>query len=86
VPQDYEVVPNPDGGWDVVADGASRVSSHHNTQESAHCRSGRTQIHRRCRLGDAVPMPNAGRLTGAHGYLRRGSLGSSPRTGYAIAL
>jgi uncharacterized protein YdaT len=26
------VVPNPDGGWDVVADGANRASSHHDTQ------------------------------------------------------
>jgi Uncharacterized protein conserved in bacteria (DUF2188) len=26
------VVPNPDGGWDVVAAGADRASSHHDTQ------------------------------------------------------
>ncbi len=34
--QDYEVVPNPDGGWDVTADGATRASSHHDTQKAAH--------------------------------------------------
>ncbi len=30
-----DVVPNPEGGWDVTKPGASRVSSHHNTQEEA---------------------------------------------------
>ncbi len=29
------VVPNPDGGWDVKAPGASRASSHHDTQTQA---------------------------------------------------
>ena len=36
VTQDYEVVPNPEGGWDVIADGGMRASSHHFTQESAY--------------------------------------------------
>ncbi|WP_179666233.1 DUF2188 domain-containing protein [Nocardioides thalensis] len=30
-----DVVPNPDGGWDVRAPGASRASSHHDTQAEA---------------------------------------------------
>ena len=29
------VVPNPEGGWDVRAPGASRASSHHDTQADA---------------------------------------------------
>lgn len=29
------VVPNPDGGWDVKKPGASRASSHHDTQAEA---------------------------------------------------
>lgn len=29
------VTPNPDGGWDVVKPGASRASSHHDTQAQA---------------------------------------------------
>lgn len=29
------VVPNPDGGWDVVKPDAQRASSHHNTQQQA---------------------------------------------------
>jgi hypothetical protein len=29
------VVPNPDGGWDAKAPGASRASSHHETQAGA---------------------------------------------------
>ena len=29
------VVPNPDGGWDVKAPGASRASTHHDTQSAA---------------------------------------------------
>lgn len=32
---DRHVVPNPDGGWDVRAPGASRASSHHETQAEA---------------------------------------------------
>ena len=32
---DRHVVPNPDGGWDVRAPGASRASSHHDTQAEA---------------------------------------------------
>jgi hypothetical protein len=29
------IVPNPDGDWDVVAPGADRASSHHDTQHDA---------------------------------------------------
>jgi hypothetical protein len=29
------VVPNPDGGWDVVKPNAQRASSHHDTQADA---------------------------------------------------
>ena len=37
-----EVAPNTDGGWgDVTADGASRASSHHQTQEAAHAEARR---------------------------------------------
>ena len=32
---DRHVVPNPDGGWDVVKPNAQRVSSHHDTQADA---------------------------------------------------
>jgi hypothetical protein len=38
------VVPNPQGGWDVVAPGASRASSHHDTQAHAIAR-GREIVH-----------------------------------------
>jgi len=33
------VVPNPDGGWDVKAPGATRSSSHHDTQKEAETRA-----------------------------------------------
>ena len=36
MPRDYEVTPSPDGGWNVIADGAKRRSSHHDTQSAAH--------------------------------------------------
>lgn len=36
---DRHVVPNPNGGWDVKAPGASRASSHHNTQADAQARA-----------------------------------------------
>ena len=32
---DYDVTPNPEGGWDATREGASRASSHHNTQREA---------------------------------------------------
>jgi hypothetical protein len=32
----YNVVPNPTGGWDAVKDGAKRASSHHDKQAEAH--------------------------------------------------
>lgn len=32
---DRHVVPNPSGGWDVKKPGASRASSHHDTQKDA---------------------------------------------------
>jgi hypothetical protein len=41
VPQDYEVVRNLNGGWDVLAEGATRASSHHVTQEAAHAEAWR---------------------------------------------
>jgi Uncharacterized protein conserved in bacteria (DUF2188) len=41
VSQDYEVVPNPEGGWRVIADGASRAASQHDTQEAAHAEARR---------------------------------------------
>ncbi|MDF1597080.1 MAG: DUF2188 domain-containing protein [Acidimicrobiia bacterium] len=34
-PSDRHVVPNPEGGWDVVAPNAERASSHHGTQADA---------------------------------------------------
>lgn len=34
-PSDRHVVPNADGGWDVVAPGADRSSAHHDTQAEA---------------------------------------------------
>jgi hypothetical protein len=34
-PSDRHVVPNSDGGWDVVAPNADRASSHHDTQSDA---------------------------------------------------
>lgn len=41
---DRHVVPNPKGGWDVEAPGASRASSHHDTQADAQAR-GREIVH-----------------------------------------
>jgi hypothetical protein len=38
------VVPNPNGGWDVVRPNAERASSHHDTQEQAISR-GRQIVH-----------------------------------------
>lgn len=32
---DRDVVPNPDGGWDVRKSGSSRASAHADTQEAA---------------------------------------------------
>jgi hypothetical protein len=34
-PSDRHVVPNPKGGWDVVAPDSDRVSSHRDTQSDA---------------------------------------------------
>jgi hypothetical protein len=39
-----DVVPNPDGGWDVVKPDGRRASSHHNTQADAIDR-GREIVH-----------------------------------------
>lgn len=41
---DRHVVPNAAGGWDVVAPGASRASTHHDTQADAIDR-GRQNVH-----------------------------------------
>lgn len=38
------IVPNPDGGWDVVKDGAKRASAHADTQSAAQDR-GREILH-----------------------------------------
>lgn len=44
-PNNRHVVPNSDrGGWDVVAPGASRASSHHDTQAEAQA-AGRRIVH-----------------------------------------
>ena len=43
---DRHVVPNPDGGWDVVKPHAERASSHHDTQQQAIDR-GREIVHNR---------------------------------------
>jgi hypothetical protein len=32
---DYDVTPNPEGGWDARREGADRASSLHNTQREA---------------------------------------------------
>lgn len=32
---DRHVVPSPEGGWNVVAPGSERASSHHDTQQGA---------------------------------------------------
>ena len=39
-----DVVPNPDGGWDVKKPGGQRASSHHDTQAEAISR-GREIVH-----------------------------------------
>ncbi len=64
------VVPNPDGGWDVVAPAAARVSSHHDTQAEAITRGrqivqnaggGELRIHGRdgtIRDSDTIPPGN----------------------------
>lgn len=64
------VVPNPDGGWDVKAPGASRASSHHDTQAEAERRAkeivrnaggGEVRVHRpdgRIRDSDTVAPGN----------------------------
>ena len=32
----YDVLPNPDGGWDAKREGAARASSHHHLQSQAY--------------------------------------------------
>jgi len=32
---DYDVTPNPEGGWNARREGADRASSHHSTQRDA---------------------------------------------------
>jgi hypothetical protein len=41
VSQDYEVVPNPEGGWRVIANGASKAASQHGTKDAAHAEARR---------------------------------------------
>jgi hypothetical protein len=66
---DRYVVPNPDGGWDVVKPGASRTSAHTDTQREAIDRArqitsntgGETVIHGRdgrIRDSDTSPRGN----------------------------
>ena len=50
-----EVAPNADGGWDATADGASRASSHHQTQEAAHAEARR--LAENAGGGEAHPRP-----------------------------
>ena len=38
-PNNRHVVPNAEGGWDVKAPGATRASSHHDTQAQAESRA-----------------------------------------------
>jgi hypothetical protein len=64
------VVPNPEGGWDVVKPGASRASTHHETQSDAIQRGreivrnvggGELRIHNRdgkLRDSDTIPPGN----------------------------
>jgi Uncharacterized protein conserved in bacteria (DUF2188) len=51
-PERRHVVPNPKGGWDVEKPGASRASSHHDTQVSAEARA--KEILRGAGGGEAV--------------------------------
>lgn len=46
------VVPNPSGGWDVVAPGSKRASAHMDTQKAAQSRAG--DIVRRAGGGEVV--------------------------------
>ncbi|WP_082589869.1 DUF2188 domain-containing protein [Agromyces sp. Soil535] len=67
---DRHVVPNSDGGWDVVKPGATRASSHHDTQADAIDRGrdivrnaggGELDIHGRngqIRAKDTIPKGN----------------------------
>ena len=66
---DRHVVPNPDGGWDVVKPGANRASAHTDTQRDAISRArqissntgGETVIHGRdgqIRGKDTSPQGN----------------------------
>lgn len=67
---DRHVVPNADGGWDVVKPGAARASAHADTQQAAIDRAreivhnaggGEVRIHRpdgRIRDSDTVPPGN----------------------------
>lgn len=69
-PNDRDVVPNPDGGWDVKAPGADRASAHRDTQAEAINRAreivrnaggGEVRIHDkqgRIRDSDTVPPGN----------------------------
>lgn len=54
------VVPNPTGGWDVRKPGASRASSHHDTQAQAEARA--KEILRSTGGGEAVIHGRNGRI------------------------
>ena len=69
-PNARHVVPNPEGGWDVVKPGGQRASSHHDTQGEAidrgreivrHAGGGEVRIHGRdgqIRDSDTAPPGN----------------------------
>jgi hypothetical protein len=50
--EERHVVPNPEGGWDVVKPGGSRASSHHDTQAQAESRA--KEVLRNVGGGEAV--------------------------------
>lgn len=58
--QERHVVPNPNGGWDVRAPGAQRVSSHHDRQSEAEGRA--KDILSRNGGGEAVIHGRDGRI------------------------
>jgi Uncharacterized protein conserved in bacteria (DUF2188) len=54
------IVPNPQGGWDVTKPGASRASSHHDTQSAAEQRA--KEILSRDGGGEAVIHNRTGQI------------------------
>ena len=56
---DRHVVPSHDGGWDVVAPGAQRASSHHDTQQAAIDHAREIVLTNGAWSGDGVPRASA---------------------------